>query len=121
MQYGTYARFVFTTLVNDKNHMIRNDDKTLEQDNISHLNGLDYCHLPLVVRRQRKSRKREGKKLHQKHTQDRHLPLLLNCRCGADDYCDNGQKVLTIFPKTFQFMLEDNKNRDHIARFLQMS
>lgn len=54
---------VFTTQVKDKNHRTRNDDKILEEDNISHLNGIHYYfHLLLVVRRQRKSRKREEKK-----------------------------------------------------------
>lgn len=59
---------VFTTQVKDKNHRTRNDDKILEEDNISHLNGIHYYfHLLLGVRRQRKSRKREEKKLNQKY------------------------------------------------------
>lgn len=57
-----------------------------------------------------KAGKEKGKKLNQKQTQDRHLPLLLSCRCGEDDYRDNRHKILTIFPKRFLFMLEDNKN-----------
>lgn len=63
-----------------------------------------------MVRRQRKSRKREGKKFNQKKTHNRHLPLLLKCRSGEDDYRDNGPKILTNIPKRFPFMLEDNKN-----------
>lgn len=88
-----------------------NDDKALEEDNISHLNGLHYYfHLLLAVTRQRKSRKREGeKKLNQKQTQDRLLPPLLNCRCGENDYLDNRQKIFS-FPKRFPLLLEDDKN-----------
>lgn len=72
--------------MNDKNHMTRNDDKMIK--------GRQYLSPkwnPLLISPsaggQKKKEKQEKRrnKLNQKQKQDRHLPLLIHCRCVKDD------------------------------------